>query len=123
MDGPYNEHPLRDFGGANLALGLVGLAIAARPAAATVRGFAQAVLVAQAAHVAYHAAHLGLLPTATDRVLQMLSLGVVVILPAVLALLAGGVEDAKPKAGERSEPAIRPMPDATGRPAYLVRRV
>ncbi len=123
VDGPYNEHLLRDFGGANVALGLVGLTIAARPAVTTVRGFALAVLVAQAAHFAYHAAHLDLLPTATDRALQTLSLGVVVILPAVLALLAGGVGNTEPKVRERSAAAIRGVPDAAGRSADLVRRV
>lgn len=90
-DGPFNEHLVHDFGGANLALGLAGLAIALRPRVAVVRGFALAVLVAQVAHVAYHAARLAQLPTATDRVVQALSLGLLVGLATLLALVAGGI--------------------------------
>jgi nucleoside-diphosphate-sugar epimerase len=91
-DGPYNEHLMRDFGSANLALGLIGLGLAWRPTTYAVRVFAAAAFVAQTAHFVYHAAHLDLLPTATDRVLQTLSLALAAIVPALLLLIAGWIE-------------------------------
>ena len=73
-DGPFNEHLMRDLGGANLALTfLVVLAIAT--------------LIAQVPHFVYHALHLDLLPNTLERVLQTASLGVVLLIP-VLVLVA-----------------------------------
>ena len=61
VDGPFNEHLLRDLGGANLALGAVILFAIARPTAGLVRAVAAATLVAQVPHFIYHAAHLDVL--------------------------------------------------------------
>ena len=60
FDGPYNEHLLRDLGGANLALAVVILFAIAQPTAGLVRAVAAAMLVAQVPHFIYHAAHLDL---------------------------------------------------------------
>ena len=74
VDGPYNEHLLRDLGGANLSLAVIILYAIARPRVEVVRAVAAAILVAQVPHFIYHAAHLEVLPTALDRVLQTASL-------------------------------------------------
>ncbi|MCA9878124.1 MAG: hypothetical protein KC442_10085 [Thermomicrobiales bacterium] len=86
-DGPYNEHLMRDLGGANLALTFLIFLAIARPTVWLVRGAAIAVLIAQVPHFVYHALHLGLLPTTGERVLQTASLGLVLLVP-VLVLIA-----------------------------------
>ena len=81
VDGPYNEHLLRDLGGANLAFSVVTLFAIARPTAGLVRAVAAAVLVAQVPHFIYHAAHLDVLPTSLDRVTQTLALALNLAIP------------------------------------------
>jgi nucleoside-diphosphate-sugar epimerase len=115
VDGPYNEHLVRDFGGANLALGLMGLALLLRPTVWSVRAFAASVLVAQTAHFVYHAARIDLLPTASDRVLQTVSLAVVAILPALLVPLAaafadGGAAAPAPRQRQSASALVRQSP-------------
>jgi hypothetical protein len=87
VDGPYNEHLLRDLGGANLALGVVILFAIARPTIGLVRAIATAVLVAQVPHFVYHAAHLDALSTTVDRVLQTGALALTLVVP-LLVLVA-----------------------------------
>jgi 2-alkyl-3-oxoalkanoate reductase len=91
VDGPFNEHLLRDLGGANLALGAVILFAIARPTAGLVRAVAAAVLVAQVPHFFYHAAHLDALPTMLDRVLQTAALTLALAIPLLVLLRAGGI--------------------------------
>ena len=91
VDGPYNEHLLRDLGGANLALAAVILFAIVQPTARLVRAVATAVLVAQVPHFIYHAAHLDLLPTTLDRVLQTLALVLTLVIPLLVLLSAGGI--------------------------------
>ncbi len=91
VDGPYNEHLLRDLGGANLALAVVIFFAIARPTAGLVRAVAAAMLVAQVPHFIYHAAHLDILPTALDRVLQTASLAMTLAIPLLVLLRAGGI--------------------------------
>ena len=86
-DGPFNEHLMRDLGGANLGLTLLIFLAIARPTAYLVRGVAIAVLIAQAPHFIYHALHLDLLPNTLERVLQTASLGIALLVP-VLVLIA-----------------------------------
>ena len=86
-DGPFNEHLMRDLGGANLALTFLVFLAIARPTAYLVRGVAVAILIAQAPHFVYHALHLDLLPTTLERALQTASLGLAVLIP-VLVLIA-----------------------------------
>lgn len=86
LDGPYNEHLVRDVGGLNLGLALATLAIAALGTAMLLRLGAVAVLLYSAPHLAYHATHLGPYGTG-DRVSLMVTLSLVVVLPAVVALL------------------------------------
>ena len=91
VDGPYNEHLLRDLGGANLSLGVIILYAIARPTVEVVRAVAAAILVAQVPHFIYHAAHLEVLPTALDRVLQTASLALTLAIPLLVLLRAGGI--------------------------------
>jgi hypothetical protein len=104
-DGPYNEHLLRDLGGANLAMAVMILFALVRPSAGLVRAVALAVLVAQVPHFLYHAAHLGLLPTLLDQVLQTISLTLVLIVAAYVLVRAGRIADMQPRSAN-PEPTI-----------------
>ena len=88
VDGPFNEHLVRDFGALNLALVLV-LAVAAwRGGRSLVRVAAGAALVWSVPHFLYHLGHLDPLPAASDRVANLVSLGLGVVAPAVALWLA-----------------------------------
>ena len=102
VDGPYNEHLLRDLGGANLSLAVVTLFAIARPTAGLVRAVAAAVLVAQVPHFIYHAAHLDDLPTTLDRVLQTTALALTLAIPLLVLLRAGAIRE------EHDSPVARP---------------
>jgi nucleoside-diphosphate-sugar epimerase len=93
VDGPYNEHLLRDLGGANLALGLVILFAISRPTAGLVRAVAAAILVAQVPHFIYHAAHLSVLPTMLDRAMQTAALSLTLAIPLLVLLRAGDIQE------------------------------
>jgi len=75
VDGPYNEHLVRDVGSGTLALAVLAVFALVRPSALLVRAVALGVLVAQVPHVVYHVAHAGLLPTTADRILNTVLLG------------------------------------------------
>jgi nucleoside-diphosphate-sugar epimerase len=118
VDGPYNEHLLRDLGGANLALALVILFAIFRPSVGLVRAVAGAMLVAQVPHFVYHAAHLDLLPSVLDRALQTTLLALVIIVPLAVFLAAGRIAPARPRTSTPiapNEPAI-----GTGAPRLVV---
>ena len=85
VDGPYNEHLLRDFGATNLALALVVLVAFRRPTATLVRLAAFSSLTWQAPHSLYHIIRVATLPALADQLAQTggLLIGVV----AALALL------------------------------------
>ena len=85
-DGPFNEHLMRDLGGANLALTFLIFLAIARPTAYLVRGVAIATLIAQAPHFIYHALHLDLLPNTLERALQTISLGLALLIPVVILI-------------------------------------
>jgi hypothetical protein len=80
---PYNEHLVRDFGGAVLALAVVLGWAACVPHPWLVRGAAAGLLVFSAPHLAYHSAHLGR-SHVTEVPAQVASL----VLPLVLAGIA-----------------------------------
>jgi nucleoside-diphosphate-sugar epimerase len=109
VDGPYNEHLLRDLGGANLALAVVTFFAIARPTAGVVRAVAAAMLVAQVPHFIYHAAHLDVLPTTLDRVLQTTSLALTLAIPLLVLLRAGGIRQ------ERESSSTQPAGTGTSR--------
>ena len=81
VDGPYNEHLVRDVGWLNLALAVATIWAAVTRTRAIVVAVALAWLVTSVPHLAYHLAHLdGLAPG--DRVGEVVSLALV---PAVAA--------------------------------------
>lgn len=86
VDGPYNEHLVRDFGHYNLAFAV----LFAGAALIAYRPLRQLVLVAYLVqaipHLAYHARHLSLYRS-TNKVLNMVSLGLAVVLPIVLLII------------------------------------
>jgi hypothetical protein len=58
VDGPYNEHLVRDFGALNLALAVVTVCALVTLARSTVVATALAWLVWSVPHLVYHARHL-----------------------------------------------------------------
>jgi hypothetical protein len=88
VDGPYNEHLLRDVAQGNLAFGVVALVALLTGGVWLARATGLAAVVANLPHHAYHQTHLHVLPDATDQVLQSVTLGVVSVTAVGLALLA-----------------------------------
>jgi hypothetical protein len=84
-DGPFNEHLVRDVGTLNLALAAIALAALLRPGRYLVQAFAAASLIYAAPHFLYHMFHLDLFGT-SDKVLEVVSLAVTVVAPALLLL-------------------------------------
>jgi hypothetical protein len=92
-DGPYNEHLIRDLGGATLAFAVViGFALW-RPSAALVRVVAAAMLVEQIPHFTYHVSHLYLFPTLREQVLLTASLAAIILLPLLVFIGARGIRE------------------------------
>jgi nucleoside-diphosphate-sugar epimerase len=87
VDGPYNEHFIRDFGAFNLALAVVTAWAAARFTPQLARLAAMASLAFAVPHLAYHAAHLGPLAATSDRVANIVSLTVGLVVPMVVLAL------------------------------------
>lgn len=108
VDGPYNEHLVRDFGQLQLALAAVLVAALIRRERFIVRTAALASLLFAVPHLLYHATHLDVYDT-TDQVLNVVLLGVAVVLPAILVLGTS--------APRRPAPASTPAPAAVPKPA------
>lgn len=84
VDGPFNEHLVRDVGGLYLALTVVTAYAAWRGEPAVVRLAAAATLVFAVPHLAYHATHLA--PYGPlDAAANVLTLGAVVLISVWLA--------------------------------------
>ena len=88
VDGPYNEHLLRDFGQGNLAFGVVALVALLTGGVWLARATGLAAVVANLPHQAYHQTHLHVLPTMSDQVLQTITLSFVSVTSILLAVLA-----------------------------------
>ncbi len=88
VDGPYNEHLIRDYGQGNLAVGVVALVALLTGGVWLARATGLAAVLANLPHQAYHQAHLHLLPTSGDQALQTLTLSVVSLTSVLLAVLA-----------------------------------
>jgi 2-alkyl-3-oxoalkanoate reductase len=95
VDGPYNEHLMRDVGGAAIGVGLITLFAMFRPSVGLVRAVAIAFLVSQVPHFTYHAVHLDLLATPLDRVLQTTSLLAILLIPLLVLLKSGEIGDGR----------------------------
>ena len=83
VDGPYNEHLVRDVGVLNLALAAVVLAVLLRPERYLVMVAAAAELVYTAPHFLYHLAHLDQFESG-DKIGLIVSLAVTVLAPIAL---------------------------------------
>ena len=83
VDGPFNEHLVRDVGTLNLALLAIVVAALVRPTRFLVQVVAGAELVNALPHLLYHTAHLDLFESG-DKVALIGSLSVAVIAPLVL---------------------------------------
>lgn len=83
VDGPYNEHLVRDVGTLNLALAALVLAVLLRPERYLVMVAAAAELVYTTPHFLYHLAHLDPFESG-DKVALMVSLAVTVVAPIAL---------------------------------------
>ncbi len=87
-DGPYNEHLLRDVGLGNLGVGVVALVALLTGVVWVARAVGLAAVVMGLPHQLYHQAHVSVLPTTTDQVLQSISLAVVSLTAVALLVLA-----------------------------------
>ncbi len=83
LDGPFNEHLVRDVGTLNLALAAVAIAALMRPGRYLVQVVASAALINAAPHFLYHLFHLNVLDTG-DKVAEMVTLGITVVAPVLL---------------------------------------
>ncbi|WP_223179654.1 hypothetical protein [Streptomyces griseicoloratus] len=105
---PYNEHLLRDFGGASLALAVVLCAAVAAMERRLVVTALVAYLVASVSHLVFHAQHLEPLAAASGAGFMAL-LGAAVVLPSALLWLASDAAAFRPSG--HSEPEA---PDRRG---------
>jgi hypothetical protein len=87
-DGPYNEHLLRDVGLGNLAIAAVAVVALRTGSVQMARAVGLAVVVVSLPHQLYHQAHVSVLPTTADQVLQSVSLAAVSLAAIALLLLA-----------------------------------
>lgn len=83
VDGPYNEHLVRDFGSLNLALTVLTVTALVTLGRVVVLAAAGAWLAYSAPHLVYHARHLDVYDT-SDKVANMLALSLTVALPLVV---------------------------------------
>ncbi|MAT06911.1 MAG: hypothetical protein CL424_17910 [Acidimicrobiaceae bacterium] len=87
VDGPYNEHLVRDVGQLSLAMSVVSGVAAFTMVAVLVRVAAAAWLVNAVPHFVYHLRNLEVYDT-FDQVGNVLSLGLLVALPVVVLVLS-----------------------------------
>ena len=85
VDGPYNQHLVRDVGSLNLALGLLAAVAAWHLTTVMVRTAAVALFVNALPHFLYHLTHLTPYGS-SDKIANVATLGLGVVLPACVAL-------------------------------------
>lgn len=85
VDGPYNEHLVRDVGALNLALLVVTLLAFSYLSRPTIQAAAAGMIVYSIGHISYHLDHLDLL-SQSDQIAEVASLAVGFLL-AIAALL------------------------------------
>ena len=104
-DGPYNEHLLRDVGLGNLAVGTVALVALLTGVVWVARAVGLGVVMTNLPHQLYHQAHVSVLPTVTDQVLQSISLAAVSLAAVALLVLASRLPASAwtaPRSGSRA---------------------
>ncbi|MGN6696150.1 MAG: hypothetical protein ACTHN0_18365 [Aquihabitans sp.] len=87
VDGPFNEHLVRDVGQLSLALAVVSLAAAITMQRTLVRVAAIAWLVNAVPHLVYHLRHLGPLEP-FDQIGEIVSLALLVVVPVVILIVS-----------------------------------
>jgi hypothetical protein len=106
VDGPYNEHLLRDVGQGNLAIGIVALVALLTGGVWLARATGLAAVAAYLPHQLYHQRTLHLLETTSDEVLQTLTLSLVSVAAVLLTVLAfrlPAAERARPRPQQRMD--------------------
>ena len=83
---PFSEHLMRDFGGANVALGIIVVAVAVWLEKRYVVLVLLAYLAFSIPHLAFHVSHLHG-ASDVDIAFQVVSLGLAVLLPVVVLML------------------------------------
>lgn len=84
VDGPYNEHLVRDVGGLNLALAIVVIAAAVTLSRHMILTAVAASLAIGVPHFIYHVVNADLLDAA-DATISLVGLGLAVVLPVAVA--------------------------------------
>jgi hypothetical protein len=110
VDGPYNEHLIRDVGGLNLALAFVAAMTLITGSTLLARVTGGAALLYGVPHWLYHATHLDPYDTG-DAVAMLVSLGITVL---AAILLVTPTPDPESKRGEREGGTLR-VPPSPGR--------
>ena len=87
VDGPYNEHLVRDFGALNLAMAVVLIVALVHLTPVLVRTAAISSLLFAVPHFLHHARHLDVFTSSSDKVANMVLLGLAIGGPVVLLLL------------------------------------
>ncbi|MFI5043889.1 MAG: hypothetical protein ACHQDC_03780 [Acidimicrobiales bacterium] len=105
VDGPYNEHLVRDFGNLNLALAVITAVAAVSLGTVMVRAVAAAWIVFTVLHFGYHVTHLDPYEQ-SDAIATMVSLGLAVVLPVVALVASRGP-------GARETVRDEPRPEST----------
>ncbi|OXM46812.1 hypothetical protein [Amycolatopsis alba] len=90
MDGPFNEHLLRDFGGLNLALAAILIGAAVIGTTAVARLAALATFLFGLPHFLYHLGHVSHFEP-VDQVLIVAMTALGAVLPLVLVLIPSRV--------------------------------
>ncbi len=85
VDGPYNEHLVRDVGATYLALMVLALVAAVSMERIAVLIAAATTFTFAVFHFSYHVHHLGVYDT-SDAILNVVTLGSSVVLPALLLI-------------------------------------
>lgn len=88
IDGPYNEHLLRDVGQGNIGLGALALTALLIGGVWLARATGLSLVVANVPHQVYHQAHLATLPSVSEQILQTCTLSFVSVTAIALAVIA-----------------------------------
>ena len=112
--GPYNEHLIRDYGGLNLAFGVLFLFAVLTPERRLVQASLVAWLFYAVPHFVFHAAQRHYFSLG-DNLAQLISLGFLIFLPLVLLLLLGSGGQPNEDAATGPSDARRRISDDGGR--------
>jgi len=106
VDGPYNEHLVRDVGNANLALGLLAVVAALRRTRGLLVATGVAWLAVSVPHLVYHARHTEPFGTG-DSVAVLASLALTPLLAAVVLIAGLRRPERSPATGPAPGPVVR----------------